>query len=103
MALVGGGLRNNIGYLLEASSLRRFAWEKESFKEFVSFGRWIFVSTLIFFLTNQADKLLLGKFLYLKVSSIYTVAFLLTNLSKIVAEKMSLQVIFTLIDRINSS
>ncbi|XTZ11490.1 MAG: oligosaccharide flippase family protein [cyanobacterium endosymbiont of Rhopalodia inflata] len=80
MALVGGGLRNNIGYPLEASSLRRFAWEKESVKEFLSFGRWIFVSTLIFLLTKQADKLLLGKFLYLKILSIYTVAFLLTCL-----------------------
>ncbi|XHU96839.1 MAG: oligosaccharide flippase family protein [cyanobacterium endosymbiont of Rhopalodia gibba] len=63
----------------------------------------MFVSTLIFLLTNQADKLLSGKFLYLKILSIYTVAFLLTNLSKIVAERISHQVIFPLIAHIDRS
>jgi O-antigen/teichoic acid export membrane protein len=38
----------------------RFRWEPAAFKEFMHFGKWVFVSTLCTFLANQADKMLVG-------------------------------------------
>jgi O-antigen/teichoic acid export membrane protein len=48
-------------YRLIPGQGNRFEWEKSSVHEIFSLGRWIFISTALTFLAEQADRLLLGK------------------------------------------
>lgn len=57
----------------------RFHWERDSAAELISFGKWIFLSTICGFLYMQGDKLLLGKYLPLDQFGIYNIGFFLAS------------------------
>jgi O-antigen/teichoic acid export membrane protein len=57
----------------------RFRWEPEAARELISFGKWIFLSTICGFLYMQGDKLLLGKYLPLDQFGIYNIGFVLAS------------------------
>ncbi|WP_445240694.1 oligosaccharide flippase family protein [Microcoleus vaginatus] len=72
----------------------RFAWDKEAAKEIFSYGKWIFVSTALFFLCSQADRLILGKIFTLTMLGIYGIAFTLGDMPRQVIIAISGRVIF---------
>uniref|UniRef100_UPI0025E99D15 oligosaccharide flippase family protein n=1 Tax=uncultured Roseovarius sp. TaxID=293344 RepID=UPI0025E99D15 len=45
----------------------------------VKFGKWIFLSTICGFLFNQADKLILGKYLSFAIFGVYNIGFFLAS------------------------
>jgi O-antigen/teichoic acid export membrane protein len=55
----------------------RLGWERPALRELVTFGQWIFLSTICGFLFNQADKLILGKYLSFEVFGVYNIGFFL--------------------------
>lgn len=57
----------------------RFEWERPAAQELINFGKWIFLSTLAGFLFNQADKMLLGKYLPLDQFGVYNIGFFLAS------------------------
>lgn len=57
----------------------RFAWEPEAAAELISFGKWIFPSTIVGFAIAQGDKAILGKYLTLEQLGIYNIAFFLAS------------------------
>lgn len=57
----------------------RFKWEREAAAELISFGKWIFLSTICGFLYMQGDKLLLGKYLPLDQFGVYNIGFFLAS------------------------
>lgn len=57
----------------------RFRWEKTAAHELVDFGKWIFLSTIFWFLTSQGDKAILGKFLSLEDLGIYNIGYFLAS------------------------
>ncbi|MEG4440805.1 oligosaccharide flippase family protein [Microcoleus sp. AT9_B5] len=72
----------------------RFAWDKEAVKEIFSYGKWIFLSTILFFLCSQADRLILGKIFTLTLLGIYGIAFTLGDMPRQVIIAISGRVIF---------
>ncbi|MEG5035855.1 oligosaccharide flippase family protein [Microcoleus sp. AT3-A2] len=72
----------------------RFAWDKEAVKEIFSYGKWIFLSTILFFLCSQADRLILGKIFTLTMLGIYGIAFTLGDMPRQVIIAISGRVIF---------
>ncbi|WNZ21479.1 oligosaccharide flippase family protein [Leptolyngbya sp. NK1-12] len=67
-ALVAGGIASSVyqvwmSYRLSKGKPNRFAWDKSAARELISFGAWIFLTTAITFLGEQADRLILGKVL----------------------------------------
>ncbi|MEQ1484732.1 oligosaccharide flippase family protein [Methyloglobulus sp.] len=66
----------------------RFAWDKETVTDIAHFGRWILVSSILGFLFNQGDRLLLGAFITPELLGVYTVAFFLANAVKDVLSKL---------------
>ncbi|MEG3906717.1 oligosaccharide flippase family protein [Microcoleus sp. w1-18aA5] len=72
----------------------RFAWDKEAAKEIFSYGKWIFLSTALFFLCSQADRLILGKIFTLTMLGIYGIAFTLGDMPRQVIIAISGRVIF---------
>ncbi|MEG4578942.1 oligosaccharide flippase family protein [Microcoleus sp. MON1_C5] len=98
-AIVAGGLTGALmevvwSHFLIPGKSNRFAWDKEAAKEIFSYGKWIFVSTALFFLCSQADRLILGKIFTLTMLGIYGIAFTLGDMPRQVIIAISGRVIF---------
>lgn len=53
--------------------------ERRALGELISFGKWIFLSTICGFVLQQSDKLILGKALSFEVLGIYNIGFFLAS------------------------
>jgi O-antigen/teichoic acid export membrane protein len=78
-ALLGGTVigyvaRVAMSYVVARGAPLGFGWERESIRQLLRFGVWIFFSTALFFLTTQADRLLFGWLLSVKTLGVYGVA-----------------------------
>lgn len=56
----------------------RFRYDRDFAKDILSFGRWIFVSTMFAFFSMRLDVMLLGRFLPLDVLGVYSVGIMVT-------------------------
>lgn len=72
-------------------------WDKSAFKDLFSFGRWIFLSTAITFMANQTDRLILGKFVSFEMLGIYSIAFTLSDIPKMMILKLGNSIIFPIV------
>ncbi len=83
-ALVAGGVISAFVYLVLMTVFlqgerNRFRWHRDSFGELITFGRWIFLSTLCGFALSQGDKAILGKYLTADDLGIYNIGFFLAT------------------------
>lgn len=77
--IASGALKLGFIYLLLDGRKDRLRLDPECFRSLLHFGKWIFLSTICGFLTNQGDRLILGKFLTLEVLGVYNIAFFLAS------------------------
>jgi O-antigen/teichoic acid export membrane protein len=82
--------------LLLPGERNRFIWEREAADELISFGKWIFLSTICGFLYGQGDKLLLGKFLTLEHFGIYNIGFFLASFPLLMGGVMTRKILIPL-------
>jgi O-antigen/teichoic acid export membrane protein len=85
-ALVFGGVLGSaatmIGsYFLLPDIKQRFQLSKQYTKQILSFGKWIFVSSIVFFLSMYVDRLYLGKVVPLELLGVYGIARSISDLS----------------------
>ncbi|MBW4463877.1 MAG: oligosaccharide flippase family protein [Pegethrix bostrychoides GSE-TBD4-15B] len=97
-ALVSGNLVVSIvrlvwSYQLIPGLRNQFCWEKSAVQEIFSLGRWIFVSTALTFMAEQADRLMLGKLLPLDMLGIYGIALMLSDLPRQLTLALSMRII----------
>jgi len=83
-ALVAGGLTAALCELVASHCVKvgyrnRFHWDPEAALDIVNFGKWIFGSTAVFFLSRQGDRLLLGRFLGVSFLGVYSIAVFLSD------------------------
>ena len=57
----------------------RFRWEPAAASELVTFGTWIFLSTVCGFFFSQGDKILIGKYLSLDAFGVYNIGYFLAS------------------------
>lgn len=103
-ALVAGNLISTaitmIGsHFLIPGQRNRFAWDKETLTELFTFGRWIFISTIMSFLAGQTDRLMLGKLLPIEVLGIYTIAFTFADIQRSIIQRINSKVLFPAISK----
>jgi len=98
-ALVAGGITN--GFLIAVFShavlsgpRMRILMDREIAREVLHFGKWIFISTVLTFITGQADRIILGKFMDMEWLGVYSVAFFLSSAVTNLFENLSSRVIF---------
>jgi len=104
-ALVYGGIAAaSVKMLLSHVSILgpgcHFKWDKEAVHEIFHFGKWIFFSSILGFLLNQGDKLLLGGWVSPDVLGVYTVAFFLSSALQGVISKLLGSVLFPFLSEI---
>lgn len=83
-AFVVSGLISTIGQLILLNvylpgERNHFRWEKTAAKELITYGKWIFLSTVSGFLFMQSDKLILGKFLTIEALGVYNIGYFLAS------------------------
>jgi O-antigen/teichoic acid export membrane protein len=95
-ALVAGNiaastLRMVLSHAVLPGVANRWCWDDASFREIIHFGKWIFLSSILGFLVNSGDRLLLSGLLDAPALGVYVIAYLIFNsveqvVSKIIAE-----------------
>lgn len=57
----------------------RLRWNREIAGELMRFGKWIFLSTALWFFTSQGDRVVLGRYLSLEMLGLYNIGFFLAS------------------------
>ncbi len=98
-AMVIGGFASALVQMVWSHRLipdqtNRFTWDTDALKNIFSFGKWIFVSTALYFFVSQSDRMILGKLISLEMLGIYGIAFTLADIPRQVILALSNKVIF---------
>lgn len=97
-ALVGGGLIGSIVTLvlshLANERRDRFRFEGAATREIVHFGKWIFLSTILSFSSEQLDRIMFGKMIPMTQLGVYSVAVLFATIPSDLMTKFGSAVIF---------
>ncbi len=83
-AIMAGGLvaavvKAGASHLIDVGYRNRIEWDPAAKKEIITFGKWIFASSALSFVSLQSDRLLLGEFLGIALLGVYSIAVLLTD------------------------
>ncbi|MDY6900341.1 MAG: oligosaccharide flippase family protein [Cyanobacteriota bacterium] len=95
LGVVLGAVCKMIGsHFLIPGYKNRLKWDADAVKEILSFGKWMFMSSALMFLSEQSDRLILAKLLSFQTLGVYTIAYTLANLPRQVIKQLSYKVIF---------
>jgi O-antigen/teichoic acid export membrane protein len=89
--LAGGLARLVLSHIMLPGPSMGLSWDKVHFREIVQFGRWIAVSSIATFFSQQSDVLILGFLTSGSILGLYSIAKLLTGVGE------------GLLDRLNSA
>jgi O-antigen/teichoic acid export membrane protein len=98
-ALVAGGLISGAvkciaGHIVLPGERSRFRWDIASVREIIHFGKWIFVLSIIGFVSINGDRLILADLVSASTLGIYSIAFLLANMVNMAFSTISSKLIF---------
>ncbi len=79
-ALVAGGLvaaavRTTMTHVFLQGMNNRLCWNRTVLRELLSFGKWVFLSSILFFLASSADRLILPALISPTQMGLYAIAF----------------------------
>lgn len=66
----------------------KFLFERAAVREFLSFGIWIFPSTIATFIAMQSDKFLIGTYVSMEMLGIYNIGFFLASFPLMLAQNL---------------
>jgi O-antigen/teichoic acid export membrane protein len=104
-SLVIGGLFGSVirviwSHRLGVGPPNRFAWDRASAREILSFGKWVFLSTAVAFFAEQSDRLILGKLLTMEMLGIYSISAALADMPRQISSALHSKVVFPAISRL---
>jgi O-antigen/teichoic acid export membrane protein len=76
-ALCAAGLRTLLSHVWLPGAPNRWRWDRAAAREILAVGRWILAASVLGFLVNSADRLILGALVESAVLGVYAIAFLL--------------------------
>lgn len=96
-SIVGVTVKMLLSHIANLGERCRFKWELKAVHEIFHFGKWVFIASILGFLLNQGDRLLLGGLISPQMLGVYTIAFFLANAVKDVVSKLLSSVFFPLL------
>ena len=78
----------------------KFRWDRSALDTFMSFGKWIYLSSVVYFLSTQSDRLLLGRYLDMMHLGVYGTATVLSGAVQTVVLKINSDVLFPAYSRV---
>lgn len=73
-SLFSACLRLIMTHLVLEGTPNRFRWDPVAARSILTFGRWIFISTLLNFIAVQSDRLIFGKLVSMATLGVYSIA-----------------------------
>jgi len=83
-----------LSYALDRSHRHHLCWDKDALHEIVHFGRWILASTMLTYLLNQGDRLILATFMTFTQLGLYQIASVISGASQQLTLQLSKRVLF---------
>jgi len=99
-SLLTGLLRVILGNVLLPGESNRLHWDKAALSEILSFGKWIFATSIIGFLAANGDRLILGGLTDAKTLGMYSIAFLMIGTIRDIFRKLIGNVAFPALSEI---
>lgn len=104
-ALVAGGLvgafvRMLLSHLALPGTGNRFAWDANAARAMLSFGRWIFFSTVLTFCVQQSDRLIFGKMIPKDLLGVYSMGVMLATMPTTALGSLANGVLFPYLSRL---
>jgi O-antigen/teichoic acid export membrane protein len=96
-ALTGPAARMVGSYFLVPGLRNRFYISKRYARQILAFGKWIFLSSIVYFLSSNFDRLYLGKIIPLDVLGVYGIARTVTDVLGLLVNRLGNIVVFPLI------
>ncbi len=93
-SLASATVRTTLSHTLLPGHPNRFAWDPAARKTLFDFGRWIFFSTALAFLSGQSDRLILGKLVSNATLGIYAIAVNLSGLPVTIIAQLSNRILY---------
>lgn len=97
---IGGVISTFLTIMLQHYALpginNRLRWNRNAFRELFGFGKFIFMSSTLGFVVNNADKLILGAYLSLAEFGVFNIGFMLATLPLMISKAVINAVIFPL-------
>lgn len=104
-ALVAGAVIGQI-FLVLASHVylpgirNKFRWDRSALDTFMGFGKWIYLSSAVYFLSTQSDRFLLARYLDMIHLGVYGTATVLSGAMQTVILKINSDVLFPAYSRV---
>lgn len=104
-ALVGGALvgacATAVGsHFLSVGYRNRFAWDRQSARAMLDFGKWVAGSSMLTFISGQGDRLIVGYYLGTSTLGVYSIAVFLSGAVGEVLSRISSSVLFPAYSRV---
>ncbi len=93
-SVLSSGLHAFLSYRMLDGPRSRFRWDPSAVSAIISFGKWIFLSTLLAFLAVQLDRLALARLFSLSEVGVYSIAASLAVIVPMLAGNLQLSVLF---------
>jgi O-antigen/teichoic acid export membrane protein len=104
-SMVGGAVVGQIFLVLASHAYlpgirNKFRWDRSALDTFMTFGKWIYLSSMVYFLSTQSDRLLLGRYLDMIHLGVYGTATVLSGAVQTVVLKINSDVLFPAYSRV---
>lgn len=99
-SLMASAVRLVLSHTILPGIRHRWHFDREHARHLFSFGRWIFVSTLLTFLAAQSDRLVFGKTIPLSLFGVYSIASMIAVLPTNAILKLGGAVVFPAYSRL---
>lgn len=104
-ALAAGGVASALAmavlsHVIIPGRIDRLAWDRPSAKAVMSFGKWVFISTLLSFFATQSDRIVFGRLFTADALGVYAIATLIVEAPQRLLRMMTLRVDFPLYSQV---
>jgi O-antigen/teichoic acid export membrane protein len=104
-SMVGGAVIGQLFLVLASHAYlpgirNKFRWDRSALDTFMVFGKWIYLSSVVYFLSTQSDRFLLGKYLDMIHLGVYGTATVLSGAVQTIVLKINADVLFPAYSRV---
>lgn len=105
LALLGGAIVGSTFHLIASHTVlpgfrNKLAWDPVALSELFHFGKWILLSSSIYLVYSQGDRMLLGLYVDSATLGIYSVAIMMSEVISGLVSRLNSAVIYTTLNRV---
>lgn len=99
-SLFGVVLKTVMSHVWFENTRNKLHWDIEQFKYLMSFGGWIFLSTILSFFIGSSASLILGKFISMSQLGMFTIAVSLSKIVEQIYQQIDAKILLPLLSNI---